>query len=585
MKPVSRSVALSLLLSIAWASSAQAVVESADDVCSPVANPCIVNSTVEVDADFPLDFGLRTVRVVEPGKFVGSLELTCGRFETVGLPTWQWMQNTEDSVSTTITANRSCSLNSAIPCQSDTVCTDAGAGLCTGGNGGIATQGKLVGNSPTVMLRAAGDIDLEGDLDVSSDPPAEQGGTVYIESKFGAVESSGFLDASGGISESYYGTGPAFGGMVTIRALSDVTVRGKIAATGGYARIEIAGGRDTIIAAGILTQGRQGGDYTGGIIDLFAGRNLSVIREAGLVRPVLDISGGSKEVQGYYGYGGGSYAGAGGYAFLSAGGDVTVGDGIQLMGDSGMSIGIVDDLPISGDWYFDAGSDLGFHATLSNRSWGQYGFPNYGVSLSGEESVHVGRRGSIATAGSYAGDITVWGPKVLVEGKLNARGRKIKTFGYYGYNPPPHGTGGGVVLGGGDVTLKGKVMTGGPTAAGELRVDACRLRMERGGSMDSAWGAQLEGPYGVSITVAESMTMNGGKIRAKEGATNVIRYRDANKPPILLGSITPQATLAVDPLMSGCPVCGNSEIDQDETCDDGNVANGDGCSSECLLEP
>jgi cysteine-rich repeat protein len=30
--------------------------------------------------------------------------------------------------------------------------------------------------------------------------------------------------------------------------------------------------------------------------------------------------------------------------------------------------------------------------------------------------------------------------------------------------------------------------------------------------------------------------------------------------------------------------CGNGKIDRNETCDDGNVANGDGCSSNCLIE-
>ncbi|MCD6497600.1 MAG: DUF4215 domain-containing protein, partial [Deltaproteobacteria bacterium] len=32
------------------------------------------------------------------------------------------------------------------------------------------------------------------------------------------------------------------------------------------------------------------------------------------------------------------------------------------------------------------------------------------------------------------------------------------------------------------------------------------------------------------------------------------------------------------------PVCGNGTIEADEECDDGNVADGDGCSSQCKLE-
>ena len=40
----------------------------------------------------------------------------------------------------------------------------------------------------------------------------------------------------------------------------------------------------------------------------------------------------------------------------------------------------------------------------------------------------------------------------------------------------------------------------------------------------------------------------------------------------------------LSPALEGCPVCANSEVDQDETCDDGNTAAGDGCSDDCQLE-
>src|SRR5204862_273537 len=32
-------------------------------------------------------------------------------------------------------------------------------------------------------------------------------------------------------------------------------------------------------------------------------------------------------------------------------------------------------------------------------------------------------------------------------------------------------------------------------------------------------------------------------------------------------------------------VCGNGSFDTDETCDDGNVTSGDGCSASCRIEP
>lgn len=569
-----------LLLAASTRSAQGAIVQSADEVCAPATDPCVISTSVEVDPLYPLDFGLRTVRVIEPGSFVGSLDLACGRFESATPATWM-SAPTDEPGEVTITASRSCSLDPSLECLSDAVCTSAGAGLCSGGDGGIAIQGTLKGNAPTVVLRAAGDVLLEGTIKVSSSPPASYGGTVYIESKFGSVESTALIDANGGVNVSYYGSEPALGGSVTIRAAVDVTLREKILATGGTAAIEVDSGNDTVVAAGILTQGRQGADYHGGTIDLHAGRDLNVVREAGMMAPVLNIMGGSRKVSGYYGYGGGSYGGAGGYAFLNAGRDVVVGESVVLLGDTGMSVGELDDLPISGDWYFEAGEDLSFDAALSDRAWGQRGFSNHGVSLYGDGSVRIGRRGTIATSGAYSGTVAIDsdGP-VTIDGRVNARSRKIKSYGY------SYGTGGDVWVQGSDATIRGKIMTGGPSRAGEISVDVCRLHLQSGGRLDSAWGAQADGATGSSITIGESMvTERGSGIRGREGALHAIRYRDAAKPPVLRGSITPAPGLVADPLLYGCPICGNLEIDQDETCDDGNLVGGDGCDSTCNVEP
>ena len=48
-------------------------VQSADEVCAPSADPCVISTLVEVDAAYPLDFGVRTVRVAFSGELRGSL--------------------------------------------------------------------------------------------------------------------------------------------------------------------------------------------------------------------------------------------------------------------------------------------------------------------------------------------------------------------------------------------------------------------------------------------------------------------------------------------------------------------------------
>jgi cysteine-rich repeat protein len=586
MKHAATTFFFAVVFCAASVGSAQgAVVGSADEVCAPSADPCVISSIVEVDALEPLDFGLRTVRVIAPGAFVGTLDLTCGRFVTATDGLWMTVPNDVVNGDVTITANRRCSLDTSLACLSDTVCTSAGAGLCSAGDGGIAIQGKLKGNAPTVTLRAAGDVLLEGTMTVTSSPPAEYGGTFLVESSFGSIDSTAEVNASGGSSDAYDVLSPAYGGSVSLRAPIDVTLRGKILATGGSAYVEVDAGRDTFVIADILTQGRQGGGYIGGTIDLHAGRDLNVIREGG-ARPVLNIAGGQETASGY-GYGGLSYAGPGGYAFLNAGRDVVVGEKVGLMGDSGISIGLVDDQAISGDWYFEAGEDLDFDAVLSDRAWGVAGSANHGVSLYGDNSVRMGRHGRITTAGEHAGDVvfrSADGGAISIEGRVNVRSRKI-TYSGYGYSYS-YGRGGNVSVYGGDVSIRGKIMNGGPTGAGDIYMDVCRLHLQPGSRVDTSWEDQVDYVGGTAIRIRESMIADkGSKIRGKFDAIQTITYRDAAKAPQLNGSITPTPDLAVNSLMYGCPVCGNFEIDESETCDDGNLLDGDGCDSMCNVTP
>jgi len=53
---------------------------------------------------------------------------------------------------------------------------------------------------------------------------------------------------------------------------------------------------------------------------------------------------------------------------------------------------------------------------------------------------------------------------------------------------------------------------------------------------------------------------------------------------LIAGDVSPAPQFFLDASLIGCPVCCNSEIDQGETCDDGNLTDGDGCSSGCQSE-
>jgi cysteine-rich repeat protein len=46
----------------------------------------------------------------------------------------------------------------------------------------------------------------------------------------------------------------------------------------------------------------------------------------------------------------------------------------------------------------------------------------------------------------------------------------------------------------------------------------------------------------------------------------------------------PSAVITIDPVLPPAPVCGNRVVEVGEQCDDGNVANGDGCALNCMIE-
>ncbi|TFH18803.1 MAG: hypothetical protein E4H03_14300 [Myxococcales bacterium] len=140
-----------------------------------------------------------------------------------------------------------------------------------------------------------------------------------------------------------------------------------------------------------------------------------------------------------------------------------------------------------------------------------------------------------------------------------------------------------------DVRVGGKLLTGSDGSGEDLVVDVCRLTVEPGGSIDHALrDAQSYADADNNVLIIrESMTVEaGGEIVASgiDGGKNIIRFRDPAKPPLLEGTVDPAPVLITDPSLVGCPVCGNSEIDHTESCDDGNTTSSDGCRDDCQDE-
>jgi len=158
---------------------------------------------------------------------------------------------------------------------------------------------------------------------------------------------------------------------------------------------------------------------------------------------------------------------------------------------------------------------------------------------------------------------------------------------YYGYTYFQYGYGGSVYIeGNADVSIGGRIFGAANGGSDGVHIDVCRLTIEPGGRIDQTHGIPDGDDDDNLITVHESMTLESDGVLVTKPSTGInrITYRDPAKPPVLFGQVSPEPQLIVDPALSGCPVCGNLEIDQGESCDDGNQVSGDGCRDDCQDE-
>lgn len=127
-----------------------------------------------------------------------------------------------------------------------------------------------------------------------------------------------------------------------------------------------------------------------------------------------------------------------------------------------------------------------------------------------------------------------------------------------------------------DAKLKATSASGGD--AGQIDVSGCDVTIAEDGKLEVKTGStgsvNLEGGRQVVVL---------GQLKA--GDSNTIEY-DLNYPQVL-GNVTPAATITQTADSSACgplALCGDGLLDVGEQCDDGNVVDGDCCSSGCAAE-
>jgi cysteine-rich repeat protein len=621
-----RALLVAAVVLLATSRPAAAVVaDSSDDVCT--GDPCTVSEEIEVVDGSTLDFGDRAVIVESSGRFEfgnGSATILCGSFQSEGsksiVSAGRIEEFSGEKARIVIRAQRQCSGASPLGCidlddcgtgtcsvrrcagKSTQTCTtdsecdlgpcsfsacvgDAGQfcqtnadcsfgpcpaglacsnrpddpvactedgdcdlGTCTLGSeasitmdGGIRAGADIPGS---IVLEAADSISVSGKVDVAGKTPESDGGAFSLYAATGDVTLSSRIRMQGGA----YGRG----GNLAIESGRDVSITKGISLDGGLfdgGRLDLLAARDTSITGSLSSNGKAFFG-SGGQLVIDTGRDLRLGAGRG-VR--IQLSGSGAEGDG----------GSGGYIELVAGGNVIVAPKVRVVSNGGAPNGS------GGGVGIDAAGDVVFDGEIN-------------ASVPG----HDGRAGSLF---SSSGGTTTFGSssKITFTGANNAGGLNVESTGNLVFagsarlTSPTGYTGDIELRSSADATITGSIRTTGYRGSLPLVLEACRIELTETAVVDNdAFEARSR------LRARESMRLVAGSSLTSDpmDGTNTLEYRTPAKPPILAGTVSPAPILVLNEALPGCPVCGNSEIDQGETCDDGNEDAGDGCDASCQTE-
>jgi len=618
---------------LAGGSAFAAPATTASDVCPGDPNPCNVTSSFEVTSNAVLDFGTRTVNVTGSGQFdfgSGSGTILCGGFTastaspainakgpdgfggtssgavsvqarrtcTIGNPAVPCLSESncqlgacnarrcslKSTRTCTIDANcklgtcgaasKRCSASASVRCNTNADCdygscpeqltcanaadspvncavnADCDFGTCTVGTASISMGGSIVGNSASpasVSLRAADSISISKIVNLSSTTLEAEGGDLYAEASLGSVTVTATINAPGG--------GDAQGGAVELVAGTDVTVASDITVTGGDSdggSVEISSGRDAVISRSLLASSVSGAGFGGEII-IDAGRDVTITGVGPANRTILETDG-HTDIE--------SFAGDGGAQDLTAGRNLALNVNTRISNDGSAPDGSGSDVSI------DVDGDVLIGGTIRSRAIGIAGSGGF-VDIFSGGATQVSSTGEFDVSGGEDGGGAI---EFYSGGNVDFSGSAVAS----GTNG---GTGGSAFISSDvNASVAGSMVVNG-VGAGSLEVDACRVTLTGTALLDNKVAVGDN-----TLLARESMKLLAGSQMKTGGGPNQLLYRSAAKPPVISGTVSPAPQLVLSPALPGCPECGNAEIDQTETCDDGNTTNGDGCSSTCQNE-
>ncbi|GIW40708.1 MAG: hypothetical protein KatS3mg076_1285 [Candidatus Binatia bacterium] len=487
---------LCLLLAVSGSDAVRAQVDSADDLCAPTDDPCVVATQVTVLPGSLLDFGERELQIRSGGRLevAGDLDIACG---TLAVDLGGRIRAVSD-VSATVTVSATRDIQ-------------------------VAGSVEAPGSAGAVTLGAGGAVRLLGSgvvLSVNGNGSEDDGGTVELEGL--DVEVRGGIQARGGAT--------AGGGSVEITAERDVVIAAEVDVSGGDGdggRIAVEAGRDLVVEAAASLELDASGQGFGGDLSLDAG----VFDEEGTLTVLGRITArGGTNVDG---------AGDGGFAEISSAGGCTFTPSTLAL-NGGQPDGSGGNLNLScGE--NGAASTLG--GTVEARGTGV-------ESIGGEIEIENG--GPLVVAGSVdasggefgGGSINVFSPGTIeVEGTLSSNSAG--------------GAAGDVTLRAAE-SLDSRILlrpsariradgTSSSGLGGSVSLFSCRTREDNGAEI-TATGSQGN----VQVVGVNLIEIAGGiRTNPADGLVSLV-YRDA--PPSIQATavIEPFPLVVRDPALPGC---------------------------------
>lgn len=467
---------------------------TADDLCSPTADPCQISRNITIDPGSDIDVGLRELLIA--GR--GALDLTGG---TLTVRAGTLTVQTGGSV---LARGAAAEPGGRILVLADTI-TMAGMIDASGGPGG------------TVTLTATGMVLVAGIIDVRSRNSDSGGGTIEVQGGDVSIANGGRIVASGGAD--------AAGGDVSLRATAGMVIGADINASGGDGgTIDLTAGNALTVNQNVtLDADATGTAGSGGEIDLTAGGAMALNGEVTAVGRngstdtgggdggTITIDGGSIDVP---------IAGA--RLTVQAGNPDGIGGDIDLTSTAG-AVNIQGQLIARGTGSDGSGGTVSVDAAASAMLAGMI-----------DDSGGGGGGGSIEINGAM--DVTIAATAaVSVDANGAGRGGEIDV------------SGDGMVLVSGVLSADGGSGTG--SHGGTIDVSGCTAQLDQGSRLSSLRSS------GTNTLSGRDLSVVAGMMRADPSSgRNRIRYAGSqNQPSILPGAqIDPPIALIVDGTIVPC---------------------------------